>query len=188
LRPAFTDGGSITAGNASPLSDGAAAFILTTRANAERLKCKILAVVGPSGQVAGPDNLLHSQPSNATKAALARAGWTTEDLDFVEINEAFAAVAVQSLRELGIPADRCNLHGGAMAVGHPVGASGARIALHAAMELFRRGTGKAAVSLCGEGGQGGRAVALPHLNPCWEFSRRPAGALTDTHGWLTRLI
>jgi len=105
-------------------------------------------------QVAGPDNLLHSQPSNAIKAALARSGWTTEELDFVEINEAFAAVAVQSLRELGIPADRCNLHGGAIALGHPVGASGARIALHAAIELFRRGTGKAAVSLCGGGGQG----------------------------------
>lgn len=154
LHPAFVADGSITAGNASPLSDGAAALVLTSRANAERLNCEILAVVGVPGQVAGPDNSLHSQPSNAIASALARAGWTAEQLDFVEINEAFAAVAVQSLNDLRIPLDRCNIHGGAIAVGHPIGASGARIALHAANELFRRGAGRAAVALCGGGGQG----------------------------------
>lgn len=154
LRPAFAADGSITAGNASPLSDGAAALVLTSRANAERLQLEILAVVSAPGQVAGPDNSLHSQPSNATRAALARAGWNAEDLDFIEINEAFAAVAVQSLNELGIPLDRCNIHGGAIALGHPIGASGARLALHAANELLRRGAGRAAVALCGGGGQG----------------------------------
>jgi acetyl-CoA C-acetyltransferase len=154
LRPAFAADGSITAGNASPLSDGAAALVLTSRANAERLQLEILAVVSAPGQVAGPDNSLHSQPSNATRAALERAGWTAEDLDFIEINEAFGAVAVQSLNELGIPLDRCNIHGGAIALGHPIGASGARLALHAANELFRRGAGRAAVALCGGGGQG----------------------------------
>ncbi|WP_113719721.1 acetyl-CoA C-acetyltransferase [Arthrobacter dokdonensis] len=154
LRPAFAADGSITAGNASPLSDGAAALVLTSRANAERLQLEILAVVSAPGQVAGPDNSLHSQPSNATRAALARAGWTAEDLDFIEINEAFGAVAVQSLNELGIPLDRCNIHGGAIALGHPIGASGARLALHAANELLRRGAGRAAVALCGGGGQG----------------------------------
>jgi acetyl-CoA C-acetyltransferase len=154
LNPAFEKDGSVTAGNASPLSDGAAALILTTRATAARLGCDILAVVGFPGQVAGPDNSLHSQPSRAINAALERAGWTPEELDFVEINEAFAAVAVQSLTELGIPLEACNIHGGAIALGHPIGASGARLALHAALELFRRGSGKTAVALCGGGGQG----------------------------------
>ncbi|MFK0040598.1 acetyl-CoA C-acetyltransferase [Paenarthrobacter sp. NPDC090517] len=154
LPPAFDANGSITAGNASPLTDGAAAVVLTSRANAERLNCQILAVVGAPGQVAGPDNSLHSQPAHAISSALAKSGWTVEQLDFVEINEAFAAVAVQSLKELNIPLDRCNIHGGAIALGHPIGASGARIALHAANELFRLGTGRAAVALCGGGGQG----------------------------------
>ncbi|MBT2515622.1 acetyl-CoA C-acetyltransferase [Arthrobacter sp. ISL-30] len=154
LRPAFVADGSITAGNASPLSDGAAALVLTTRTNAERRQLEILAVVGAPGQVAGPGNSLHSQPSNAINAALTRAGWATYDLDFVGINEAFGAIVVQSLNELGIPLDLCNIHGGAIAVGHPIGASGARIALHAANELLRRGVGKAAVALCGGGGQG----------------------------------
>lgn len=154
LPPAFDANGSITAGNASPLTDGAAAVVLTSRANAERLNCQILAVVGAPGQVAGPDNSLHSQPAHAISSALAKSGWTVEQLDFIEINEAFAAVAVQSLKELNIPLDRCNIHGGAIALGHPIGASGARIALHAANELFRRGTGRAAVALCGGGGQG----------------------------------
>jgi acetyl-CoA C-acetyltransferase len=127
LRPAFAPDGSITAGNSSQLSDGAAALILTTRGNAERLALEVIAVVGAPGQVAGPDNSLHSQPSNAIKAAMARAGWVREDLDFVEINEAFGAVAVQSLKDLRIPLDRCNIHGGAIALGHPIGASGARL-------------------------------------------------------------
>ena len=113
-----------------------------------------LAVVGKPGQVAGPDNSLHSQPSNAIRNALDRAGWSAADLDFIEINEAFGSVAVQSLKDLDYPLEQCNIHGGAIALGHPIGASGARLALHAAHELKRRGTGKAAVSLCGGGGQG----------------------------------
>ena len=154
LRPAFDPDGTITAGNSSPLSDGAAALILTTRAYAQANGLDILAVVGAPGQVAGPDNTLHSQPSRAIFAALDRAGWSTSDLDFIEINEAFGAVAVQSLNELGLDLEQCNLHGGAIALGHPIGASGARLALTAALELQRRGSGRAAVALCGGGGQG----------------------------------
>ncbi|UAJ79691.1 acetyl-CoA C-acetyltransferase [Leifsonia sp. ZF2019] len=154
LKPSFAEGGTLTAGNSSPLSDGAAALVLTTRANAERLGLDWLAVVGASGQVAGPDNSLHSQPSHAIEAALARAGWSTDDLDLIEINEAFAAVALQSMADLGVDAERVNIHGGAIALGHPIGASGARLAGHAAHELARRGTGRAAVALCGGGGQG----------------------------------
>ncbi|WP_028279653.1 acetyl-CoA C-acetyltransferase [Arthrobacter sp. H5] len=154
LRPAFDKAGTITAGNSSPLSDGAAALVLTSRENAESLGLDILAVVGNHGQVAGPDNSLHSQPANAIHQALGRAGWSTPDLDFVEINEAFGSVACQSLKELNVPLDQCNIHGGAIALGHPIGASGARLALHAAHELNKRGSGRAAVSLCGGGGQG----------------------------------
>jgi acetyl-CoA C-acetyltransferase len=154
LRAAFVTDGTITAGNSSPLSDGAAALVLTSRQFAEDNGLEYLAVVGKPGQVAGPDNSLHSQPSNAIKSALERAGWTTKDLDFIEINEAFGSVAVQSLKDLGYPLEQCNIHGGAIALGHPIGASGARLALHAAHELKRRGSGKAAVSLCGGGGQG----------------------------------
>lgn len=154
LRAAFVSDGTITAGNSSPLSDGAAALVLTSRKFAEDNGLEYLAVVGKPGQVAGPDNSLHSQPSNAIRSALDKAGWTTEDLDFIEINEAFGSVAVQSLKDLKYPLEKCNIHGGAIALGHPIGASGARLALHAAHELKRRGTGKAAVSLCGGGGQG----------------------------------
>ncbi|WP_066296008.1 acetyl-CoA C-acetyltransferase [Arthrobacter luteolus] len=154
LRPAFAEEGTITAGNSSPLSDGAAAVVLTSRAFAEEQGLQILAVVGMPGQVAGPDNSLHSQPANAISQALKRAGWTAGDLDFVEINEAFGSVAVQSLQELGMDLADCNIHGGAIALGHPIGASGARLALHAAHELNRRGSGRAAVGLCGGGGQG----------------------------------
>ena len=154
LRPAFAEDGTITAGNSSPLSDGASALILTSRDYAERHGLEWLAVVGAPGEVAGPDNSLHSQPANAINAALKRAGWTADDLDFVEINEAFAAVSLHSAKELGISPDKVNVHGGAIAIGHPIGASGARLALHAAFELKRRGSGRAAVSLCGGGGQG----------------------------------
>lgn len=154
LRPAFTADGAITAGNSSPLSDGASALVLASRGYAEEHSLPWLAVVGSPGQVAGPDNSLHSQPSNAIARALETAGWSTADLDFIEINEAFGSVAVQSLRDLDYPLEKCNIHGGAIALGHPIGASGARLALHAAMELGRRGSGKAAVSLCGGGGQG----------------------------------
>ena len=154
LRAAFATDGTITAGNSSPLSDGAAALVLTSRKFAEEHGLEYLAVVGKPGQVAGPDNSLHSQPSNAIKSALEKAGWTAADLDFIEINEAFGSVAVQSLKDLDYPLEQCNIHGGAIALGHPIGASGARLALHAAHELKRRGAGKAAVSLCGGGGQG----------------------------------
>jgi acetyl-CoA C-acetyltransferase len=154
LRAAFVTDGTITAGNSSPLSDGAAALVLSSRAFAEEHGLEYLAVVGKPGQVAGPDNSLHSQPSNAIRNALGRAGWSTSDLDFIEINEAFGSVAVQSLKDLDYPLEQCNIHGGAIALGHPIGASGARLAGHAAHELKRRGSGKAAVSLCGGGGQG----------------------------------
>lgn len=154
LKPAFSEGGTITAGNSSPLSDGAAALVLTSRGYAEEHGLPWLAVVGSPGQVAGPDNSLHSQPSHAIQSALTKAGWSTADLDFIEINEAFGSVAVQSLKDLDMKLEQCNLHGGAIALGHPIGASGARLALHAATELNRRGKGKAAVSLCGGGGQG----------------------------------
>lgn len=154
LRAAFATDGTITAGNSSPLSDGASALVLSSRTFAEANGLEYLAVVGKSGQVAGPDNSLHSQPSNAIRNALAKTDWTAGDLDFIEINEAFGSVAVQSLKDLDYPLAKCNLHGGAIAIGHPIGASGARLALHAAHELARRGTGKAAVALCGGGGQG----------------------------------
>lgn len=154
LRAAFVTDGTITAGNSSPLSDGAAALVLASRGYAEQHGLEYLAVVGKPGQVAGPDNSLHSQPANAIAHALGRAGWSTSDLDFIEINEAFGSVAVQSLKDLDYPLEKCNLHGGAIALGHPIGASGARLATHAAHELKRRGSGKAAVALCGGGGQG----------------------------------
>jgi acetyl-CoA C-acetyltransferase len=154
LRPAFHPDGAITAGNSSPLSDGAAALVVTTRSYADDAGLPVLAVVGRPGQVAGPDNTLHSQPSAAIRQALDRAGWSTADLDFIEINEAFGSVAVQSLKDLDYPLERCNIHGGAIALGHPIGASGTRLALHAAMELARRGSGSCAVGLCGGGGQG----------------------------------
>ena len=154
LRPAFSTDGTITAGNSSPLSDGASAVVVTSRQWAEAHGLAWLAVIEASGHVAGPDNSLHSQPANAIAHALGRAGWSAEDLDVVEINEAFAAVALQSSRELGLSSDKVNIHGGGIAIGHPIGASGGRLALHAALELARRGGGKAAVSLCGGGGQG----------------------------------
>lgn len=154
LKAAFVTDGTITAGNSSPLSDGASALVLASRQFAEENGLEYLAVVGKPGQVAGPDNSLHSQPSRAIANALDRAGWNISDLDFIEINEAFGSVAVQSLKDLDYPLEKCNLHGGAIALGHPIGASGARLALHAAHELKRRGSGKAAVSLCGGGGQG----------------------------------
>ena len=154
LRPAFAAEGTITAGNSSPLSDGAAAVIVASREWAESRGLPWLALVGAAGQVAGPDNSLHSQPANAIAAALAKDGGSAADLDLVEINEAFAAVSLQSMRDLGIESDVVNVHGGAIAVGHPIGASGARLALHAALELSRRGGGRAAVALCGGGGQG----------------------------------
>lgn len=154
LRPAFAKDGTITAGNSSPLSDGAAALVVTSRDYAKRNNLTILATVAGYGQVAGPDTSLHSQPSRAIQEAVKRNGWTVDELDFIEINEAFGAVAIQSLNDLDYPVEQTNIHGGAIALGHPVGASGARLVLHAALELSRRGEGKSAISLCGGGGQG----------------------------------
>jgi acetyl-CoA C-acetyltransferase len=154
LRPAFSADGTITAGNASPLTDGAAAVVVASREVAETRGLAWLASVGASGQVAGPDNSLHSQPSAAISAALARADWDLSTVDFLEINEAFGSVVVQSLGDLAYPLEQTNIHGGAIALGHPIGASGARLAGHAARELARRGSGRAGVALCGGGGQG----------------------------------
>jgi len=154
LRPAFAGDGTITAGNASQISDGAAALVLTTRARAEAAGAPVLATVRAHGQVAGPDTSLHSQPARAIESALARQGWATSDLDLVEINEAFAAVVAVSTRALGLDPEIVNVHGGGISLGHPIGASGARIAVHAAHELARRGGGRVAVGLCGGGGQG----------------------------------
>jgi acetyl-CoA C-acetyltransferase len=154
LRPAFSPDGTITAGSASQISDGACAVVVMARETAEALRLPVLAEIGAAGSVAGPDNSLHSQPSNAIRKALVKGGLTVADLDLVEINEAFAAVAIQSMRDLGIGPDRVNVNGGAIAVGHPIGASGARIALHLVHELQRRGGGLGAAGLCGGGGQG----------------------------------
>ena len=154
LRPAFAPDGTITAGSASQISDGAAAVVVMARQTAEGLGARVLAEVGASGSVAGPDNSLHSQPSNAIRRALAKGGLTVADLDLIEINEAFAMVAIQSMRDLGVGPERVNVNGGAIALGHPIGASGARIALHLAYELRRRGGGIGAAGLCGGGGQG----------------------------------
>ncbi|WOO97913.1 acetyl-CoA C-acetyltransferase [Micrococcus terreus] len=156
LRAAFAKdaSGTITAGNSSPLTDGAAAVVVTSRAYAEAHGLTVLATIGAAGQVAGPDSSLHSQPSRAIQAAVEKAGWNVQDLDFIEINEAFGAVACQSLADLDYPLEKTNIHGGAIALGHPIGASGARLVLTAALELSRRGAGRTAVSLCGGGGQG----------------------------------
>ncbi|GAA1991688.1 acetyl-CoA C-acetyltransferase [Microbacterium pumilum] len=154
LRPAFAEGGSITAGNSSQISDGASAVVLTTRSHADENGWPVLAVVGASGQVAGPDNSLHSQPARAIENALAKQRIAASDLDLVEINEAFGAVVARSQQELGLSDDVVNIHGGGIAIGHPIGASGNRLVVHAVHELVRRGGGTAAVALCGGGGQG----------------------------------
>jgi len=154
LRPAFGQDGTITAGSASQISDGACAVVVMSAEAAAAAGAPVLAEIGAHGVVAGPDNSLHSQPANAIARALGKAGLTTSDLDLIEINEAFAAVAIQSMRDLGVGPDRVNINGGAIAIGHPIGMSGARIALHLAHELRRRGGGLGAAALCGGGGQG----------------------------------
>jgi acetyl-CoA C-acetyltransferase len=154
LPPAFAKDGTITAGSASQISDGAAALVVADREVAQQLGVPILAEVGAFGTVAGPDNSLHSQPANAIKKALKKAGRAEQDLDLIEINEAFAAVGIQSMRELGATPDNVNVNGGAIALGHPLGTSGARIALTLLYELRRRGGGLGAAGLCGGGGQG----------------------------------
>ncbi|HEV2450899.1 MAG TPA: acetyl-CoA C-acetyltransferase [Streptosporangiaceae bacterium] len=154
LRPAFSAAGTVTAGSSSPISDGACAVVVMSAEAAAARGLPVLAAIGAHGNVAGPDNSLLSQPSNAIKHALGKAGRTVGDLDLIEINEAFAAVALQSMRDLGVGPDQVNVNGGAIALGHPIGASGARIALHLAHELRRRGGGLGAAALCGGGGQG----------------------------------
>jgi acetyl-CoA C-acetyltransferase len=154
LRPAFAADGTVTAGSSSQISDGAAAVVVMSRAKAEELGAPILAEIGAHGTVAGPDPSLLSQPANAINKALGKEDLTPDQIDLYEINEAFASVAIQSMRELEIGADSVNVNGGAISMGHPVGASGARIALHLALELKRRGGGVGAAGLCGGGGQG----------------------------------
>jgi acetyl-CoA C-acetyltransferase len=155
LAPAFSDNGTITAGSASQLSDGACAVVVMDKAQAEQRGLPWIAEIGRYGTVAGPDPSLLHQPANAIRDALRRDGTLgLGDLDVVEINEAFAGVALASTRELGLPADRVNVNGGAIALGHPVGMSGARLVLTLALELRRRGGGTGAAALCGGGGQG----------------------------------
>jgi acetyl-CoA C-acetyltransferase len=154
LRPSFAADGTITAGTASQISDGACAVVVMSAEAARAAGATVLAEVGAHGVVAGPDNSLQSQPSNAIRRALAKAGLSVSDLDLIEINEAFAAVAIQSMRDLEIGSDIVNVNGGAIALGHPIGMSGARLALHLIYELRRRGGGLGAAALCGGGGQG----------------------------------
>ncbi|MFD5080739.1 acetyl-CoA C-acetyltransferase [Streptomyces sp. NPDC058371] len=154
LRPAFTKDGTITAGTSSQISDGAAAVVVMSKAKALELGLEWIAEIGAHGNVAGPDNSLQSQPSNAIQHALKKEGLEVADLDLIEINEAFAAVAVQSMKDLGVSSEKVNVNGGAIALGHPIGMSGARLVLHLALELKRRGGGVGAAALCGGGGQG----------------------------------
>ncbi|GGN47728.1 acetyl-CoA acetyltransferase [Streptomyces kronopolitis] len=154
LRPAFAKDGTITAGSSSQISDGAAAVVVMSKAKAQELGLEWIAEIGAHGNVAGPDNSLQSQPSNAINHALKKDGLAVADLDLIEINEAFAAVAVQSVKDLGVSPEKVNVNGGAIALGHPIGMSGARIVLHLALELRRRGGGVGAAALCGGGGQG----------------------------------
>ena len=154
LKPAFRRDGTITAGSASQISDGAAAVVVMNKDKAQELGLTWLAEIGAHGVVAGPDSTLQSQPANAIKKALGREGISVDQLDVVEINEAFAAVALASTRELGVDPEIVNVNGGAIAVGHPIGMSGARITLHVALELARRGSGYGVAALCGAGGQG----------------------------------
>jgi acetyl-CoA C-acetyltransferase len=166
LRPAFRKDGTITAGNASQISDGAAAVVVMSRARAEQLGVtdRILAEVGAHGVVAGPDNSLQLQPAEAIRAAVAKSDVALEDLEVIEVNEAFAAVGLASQKELGLPNDVFNVNGGAIALGHPIGASGARLALTVIHELKRRGGGVGAAALCGGGGQGDAVIF--HV-PAW---------------------
>ena len=154
LRPAFSKEGTITAGNASQISDGAAALVLASREAAERLGLEVLASVTAWGTVAGPDPSLHLQPANAIRVAAERAGADPGGFDLYEINEAFASVAIASARDLQVDEDRVNVNGGGVALGHPIGCSGARIVVSLISELRRRGGGTGAAALCGGGGQG----------------------------------
>jgi len=154
LKPAFAKDGTITAGSSSQISDGAAAVVVTTAERAEKEGWTVLAEIVGYGTVAGPDSTLQHQPCDATREACRRAGVDTAELDLVEFNEAFASVGIHSMRELGLDADKVNVNGGAIALGHPIGASGCRVVLTLALELARRGGGLGAAALCGGGGQG----------------------------------
>ena len=154
LRPAFSKDGTITAGSASQISDGACAVVVMSKSKAEELGLTWLAEIGASGQVAGPDSTLQLQPARAVAKAAEKEGIEVSEIDLFELNEAFAAVGIESSRQLGVSEDRVNVNGGAIALGHPVGMSGARIVLHLALELQRRGGGTGAAALCGGGGQG----------------------------------
>ncbi|MGB5534043.1 MAG: acetyl-CoA C-acyltransferase [Acidimicrobiia bacterium] len=154
LRAAFLDGGTVTAGNASQISDGAAALVVADRDAAEELGMPVIAEILAYGQTAGPDTSLQAQPANALRIALEKADLDVRDLDLVEINEAFAAVSLYSANLLGIPHDRVNVNGGAVALGHPLGASGARIVVTLISALRARGGGIGGAALCGGGGQG----------------------------------
>jgi len=154
LRPAFSKDGTITAGSASQISDGAAAVVVMSKTKAEELGLSWIAEIGAAGVVAGPDSSLQLQPANAIANAAAKEGIEVSDIDLFELNEAFAAVGIESTRAMGISEDKVNVNGGAISLGHPIGASGARIVLHLALELGRRGGGIGAAALCGGGGQG----------------------------------
>jgi acetyl-CoA C-acetyltransferase len=154
LRPAFSSDGTITAGSSSPISDGAAAVVVASKEWAQANGLSWLAEIGAHGVVAGPDASLHEQPANAIIAACRKQGVEVSDLKLVEINEAFASVGIVSTRKLGIDEDKVNVNGGAIALGHPIGMSGARLVLHLALELKRAGGGIGAAALCGGGGQG----------------------------------
>ncbi|MDC9005968.1 acetyl-CoA C-acetyltransferase [Mycobacterium marinum] len=154
LKPAFRKDGTVTAGSSSQISDGAAAVVVMSKEKAQELGLTWLVEIGAHGVAAGPDSTLQSQPANAIKKALDKEGITVDQLDVVEINEAFAAVALASTKELGLDPEIVNVNGGAIAFGHPIGMSGARITLHVALELARRGSGYGVAALCGGGGQG----------------------------------
>jgi acetyl-CoA C-acetyltransferase len=158
LRPAFAKDGTITAGNASQISDGGAAVIVTSVAKAEELGLTPIAELVSFGLVAGPDPSLLQQPSRAIKRALEPVDVKVSDIDLFELNEAFAAVGIASMRDLGITDDIVNVNGGAIALGHPIGMSGTRVVLTLINELRRRGGGLGAAALCGGGGQGEAAI------------------------------
>lgn len=163
LRPAFGGGGRITAGTSSPMTDGACALVLASKTRAEQLGLSWIAEIHGHGMVAGPDSSLSHQPSNAIRMAMQAASLSTSDLDIVEINEAFASVPLASAADLDIDLDRVNVNGGALAIGHPLGASGARLVLHLALEMRRRGSEFGAAALCGGGGQGDALILrAPH--------------------------
>jgi len=158
LRPAFAKDGTITAGSSSQISDGACAVVVMSKEKAQQLGLDWLAEIGAHAVVAGPDSSLQLQPANAIRQACAKEGIGVDALDLVEINEAFAAVGLASARDLGVDLERVNVNGGSVALGHPIGMSGARVVLHVALELARRGGGIGAAALCGGGGQGDALV------------------------------